>query len=108
MVGYLFGGITSNIPNRSNTIWANDTVYRVYLAHDLNTLVLNERTIVSRYHIFTNPVNDRLTLQNSTASTALATIRDTRGRISHEIAPLPFQDDDVETSRWNAGIYFVE
>lgn len=107
LVGYLYGGIAANAPNRPNTTWANDTVYRVYLTPDLNLLGISESSRAEAYSIFPNPANERLILRNATSLPATAIITDANGRIVHKIQVMALQDTVVQTQLWSSGVYHV-
>ncbi len=84
LVGYIAGGIRSDLPNRPNTTAVHDTIYRVYLTPDQLLLSAGNNSLKPSFlHIYPNPANDKLTvrIKLETADELQLDVFDVQGRV---------------------------
>lgn len=72
----------------------------------LGTSGINENSILTAVNVYPNPVNDVLTINNSSENTLSYTILDVNGKVMTETTPL-VSSTTVSTTNWNQGVYFV-
>jgi len=109
LLGYLYGGITSEAPNESNTD-ASSKVYRVILQPDFNSGVLSVQE--NHLRVFPNPADDyvNVVLKNMSevaGATVCLTITDQMGKVLQRISSGDHQYIRISTRNLQAGYYYI-